>query len=136
MVSFNKVILAGNLTRDPEHEMKQGASGDYGLCKFGLAVNEKYGDNEKVGFFDCAATGGLADTIAKYKQKGDPILVEGKLNFYSWETEDGSKRSKVSIKVQNAQFLNRSGGNSDSMNQDDGSDPAENDLDEFEEIPF
>lgn len=102
MVSFNRVIIAGNLTRDPELRFtNEGVP----VVDFGLAVNDRYKDKEKVHFFDVSAWRGLAETIANYKKKGDPILVEGRLQYRTWEAQDGSKRSKVDVVADNVQFL-------------------------------
>lgn len=108
MVSFNRVVLAGNLTRDPELRF---TSGGIPVCDFGLAVNRVRSKSEEVDFFDITAWRELGETIANYKKKGDPILVEGKLQFHTWEAKDGSKRNKVDVVADNVQFL---GGRSDS----------------------
>jgi single-strand DNA-binding protein len=111
MVSFNRVILAGNLTRDPELRFTQSGTP---VCGFGLAVNRVFSKNDEVDFFNVSAWRELGETIANYKKKGDPILVEGRLQYRTWEAQDGSKRSAVDIVADNVQFL---GGRSDS---DDG----------------
>ncbi len=115
-VSFNKVIVAGNLTRDPELRFTKGG---VPVCGFGLAVNDKRSKREDaVDFFDITAWRELGEVVANYKRKGDPILVEGKLQHSSWESDDGQKRSKVSIVAHNVQFL---GG---SRNGDGGGSPS------------
>ena len=111
MVSFNKVIVGGNLTRDPELRF---TSSGIPVANFGLAVNRVKSKTEEVDFFDVTAWRELGETIANYKKKGDPILVEGRLEFRTWEAEDGSKRSKVDVVADNVQFLGRSRGYSDS----------------------
>ena len=110
MVSFNRVILAGNLTRDPELRF---TNDGIPVCSFGLAVNRVRSRNEEVDFFDVSAWRELGETIANYKKKGDPILVEGRLQYRTWEGQDGSKRSKVDVVADNVQFL---GGRADSEN--------------------
>jgi single-strand DNA-binding protein len=110
VVSFNRVILAGNLTRDPELRF---TNDGIPVCSFGLAVNRVRSRNEEVDFFDVSAWRELGETIANYKKKGDPILVEGRLQYRTWEAQDGSKRSKVDVVADNVQFL---GGRSDSEN--------------------
>ena len=103
MVSFNRVILAGNLTRDPELRF---TNDGVPVCSFGLAVNRVRSRTEEVDFFDISAWRELGETIANYKKKGDPILVEGRLQFRSWEDrESGQKRSKVDVVADNVQFL-------------------------------
>ncbi|WP_119065542.1 single-stranded DNA-binding protein [Rubrobacter indicoceani] len=147
MVSFNKVIVAGNLTRDPELRF---TGGGVPVCSFGLAVNRVRSKNEEVDFFDVSAWRELGETIANYKKKGDPILVEGRLQFRSWEAQDGSKRNKVDIVADNVQFLGgrgdgdgsggsggggqrRQGGNQGGGNQRGDVDLNEED---FDDIPF
>ena len=102
MVSFNRVILAGNLTRDPELRF---TNDGVPVCSFGLAVNRVRSRNEEVDFFDISAWRELGETIANYKKKGDPILVEGRLQYRTWEGQDGGKRSKVDVVADNVQFL-------------------------------
>ncbi|MBA2693267.1 MAG: single-stranded DNA-binding protein [Rubrobacter sp.] len=149
MVSFNRVILAGNLTRDPELRF---TGGGIPVCDFGLAVNRVRSKNEEVDFFDITAWRELGETIANYKKKGDPILVEGRLQFRSWEAQDGSKRNKVDVVADNVQFLGRagdgsgdggggqrSGGQSGGGQRGKGSQDREDvDINEedFDDIPF
>jgi single-strand DNA-binding protein len=105
MASFNKVMLIGNLTRDPE--LTDTASGT-AMCRFGLAVNRKYkqGDEwkEDVCFVDITTWGNLADNCSKYIRKGSPVFVEGRLNLGTWE-KDGEKRSKLDVVATIVQFL-------------------------------
>lgn len=107
MVSFNRVVLAGNLTRDPELRF---TNNGIPVCQFGIAVNRVRSKSEEVDFFDITAWRELGETIANYKKKGDPILVEGKLQYRTWEAQDGSKRSKVDVVADNVQFLGRGEG--------------------------
>lgn len=102
MPSFNKVILAGNITRDPELSF---TASKMEIVKFGLAVNEKRKDSEKTHFVDCVSFGKTGETISKYCKKGSPLLVEGRLNHQTWEAQDGSRRSKLEVVVDNFQFL-------------------------------
>ena len=106
MVSFNRVILAGNLTRDPELRF---TSNGIPVCGFGLAVNRVFSKNEEVDFFDITAWRDLGERVANYMKKGDPVLVEGRLQYRTWEAQDGSKRSKVDVVADNVQFLPRGG---------------------------
>ncbi|HLL39817.1 MAG TPA: single-stranded DNA-binding protein [Rubrobacteraceae bacterium] len=145
MVSFNKVIVAGNLTRDPELRFTQGG---IPVCDFGIAVNRVRSKNEEVDFFDVSAWRELGETIANYKKKGDPILVEGRLQYRTWEAQDGSKRSKVDITADNVQFLGgrgeggEGGGNGSSGARSGGGRRGgqREDVDinesDFEDIPF
>ncbi len=112
MSSFNKVYLLGNLTRDPEsRDLPSGTK----LASFGMAVNQTYrkADGEEVEettFVDIDAFGRTAENILKYCKKGDPLMVEGRLRFQSWETDAGDKRSKLTIMLETFQFLPKSGG--------------------------
>lgn len=108
MASYNKVILMGNLTRDPE--LKYLPSGT-AMAKFGIAVNRVWTDRqsgekkEEVCFVDITAWGRQAETCNEYLQRGRPVFIEGRLNFNSWETEDGQKRSKLDVVAERIQFL-------------------------------
>jgi single-strand DNA-binding protein len=145
VVSFNRVILAGNLTRDPELRF---TNDGVPVCSFGLAVNRVRSRNEDVDFFDVSAWRELGETIANYKKKGDPILVEGRLQYRTWEAQDGSKRSKVDVVADNVQFLGRPGDSSDdsasasagggNRGRGRGGQRDEVDINEedFEDIPF
>ena len=142
MVSFNRVILAGNLTRDPELRF---TNDGIPVCSFGLAVNRVRSRSEEVDFFDISAWRELGETIANYKKKGDPILVEGRLQYRTWEAQDGSKRSKVDVVADNVQFLGRPGDPQEAGapaagggRRSQGGDREEVDVNEedFEDIPF
>ncbi len=106
--SYNKVLLMGNLTRDPE---VRHTSGDRVVANFGLAVNRRYktaaGEKrEEVIFIDCEAWGYTAENIGKFFAKGRPIFIEGRLKLDTWEDrKDGSKRSKLKVVVENFQFV-------------------------------
>ncbi len=115
MASFNKVILMGNLTRDPE--LRVPASTGNAICKLGLAVNRRYNtrdgqQKEEVTFVDIDAFGRQAEVIAKYCKRGSAILVEGRLKLDTWETQQGDKRSKLSVVLENFQFAGRGDGES------------------------
>jgi single-strand DNA-binding protein len=105
MVSVNRVILAGRLTRDPETRFTPAGTAVTG---FSLAVNRRYKVNnevkEEVSFFDIVVFGKQGEKCAEYLSKGRPVLVEGRLKQRSWET-DGVKRSKVEVVADNVQFL-------------------------------
>ena len=118
MASFNKVILIGNLTRDPE--LRVTANGN-SICKIGLAVNRTYmtkdGERrEETTFVDVDAFGKQAEVISKYMRKGRPIMVEGRLRLDQWES-DGQKRSKLAVVLENFQFL---GGRDDADSGSEG----------------
>ena len=103
----NKVVLIGNLTRDPE--LTHTASGA-AVASFGLAVNRKYkqGDEwkEDVCFVDITTWGNMAENCSKYLSKGRLVLVEGRLNFESWE-KDGEKRNKLDVVASLVLFLGK-----------------------------
>jgi single-strand DNA-binding protein len=112
MANFNKVFLMGNLTRDPQLSYLPSQTA---VVEFGLAVNRKWTgkDGEKkedTCFVDCRAFGRPAETLNKYMTKGRPLFVEGRLDFDSWTAQDGTKRSKHRITVENFQFLGSGGG--------------------------
>jgi single-strand DNA-binding protein len=112
---FNKVILMGNLTRDPE--TRQTPNGQ-SVTNFSLAVNRTWKGQdgqtqEQVSFIDCVAWGKTGEVIAQYMQKGRPILVDGRLDQRSWE-QDGNKRSKVEVIVENFNFVGGGEGGSSS----------------------
>jgi single-strand DNA-binding protein len=106
MVSFNRVVLAGNLTRDPELRFTQEG---VPIVSFSIAVNRVRSKSEAVDFFNVSAWRELGERVANYKKKGDPILVEGCLQYRTWQTPDGAKRSTVDVVADNVQFLVRSG---------------------------
>ena len=103
MNGFNKVILAGNLTRDPE--LRYTGNG-MAIAKFALAVNRKWKDGntgdmkEEVTFVDIDAFGKQAETIGQYLKKGRPVFVEGVLQSRFWETNDGQKRSAIDVRAE------------------------------------
>jgi single-strand DNA-binding protein len=107
MSSFNKVILMGNVTRDPQLSY---LPSNTAVMEFGLATNHTYkkqdgSQGEEVCFVDCKIFGKRAEVINKYVKKGDPILVEGRLKFDQWQAQDGSKRSKISVMIENFEFI-------------------------------
>jgi len=107
MANFNKVFLMGNLTRDPQLSYLPSQTA---VVDFGLAVNRRWkgqdGENkEETCFVDCRAFGRTAENINKYLTKGKPLFVEGRLTFDSWTAQDGTKRSKHRVTVENFQFL-------------------------------
>jgi single-strand DNA-binding protein len=107
MASFNKVILMGNLTRDPE--LRVTANGN-SICKLGLATSRVYSTKdgerrEETTFVDIDAFGKQAEVISKYMRKGRPIMVEGRLKLDQWESGDGQKRNKLSVVLESFQFL-------------------------------
>ncbi len=107
MANFNKVLLVGNLTRDPE--LKHTTS-NQAVAQIGLAVNRQFNtkDGEKreeTTFVDCEAWGRTAEVMCQYLSKGRPVLVEGRLKLDQWQDKDGNNRSKLKVVVENFQFL-------------------------------
>ena len=113
MASFNKVILMGNLTRDPELRYTPKGTA---IARLGLACNRKWKSEtgemkEEVTFVDVDAFGKTAETIAQYLKKGRPILIEGRLRYETWDDKQTKqKKSKLGVVLENFQFLD-SGGN-------------------------
>jgi single-strand DNA-binding protein len=119
MASFNKVILMGNLTRDPES--RQAQSGTM-VVKAGLAVNDRRPDGnggwtDQAHFFDITLFGARGESFARFHKKGSSVLIEGRLQYSSWEDkETGQKRNKVDVLVDQWSFVggSREGSNSES----------------------
>jgi single-strand DNA-binding protein len=114
MANFNKVMLMGNLTRDPQLSYLPSQTP---VVEFGLAINRKWTSKEgeskeEVCFVDCRAFGRPAETLNKYMRKGRPLFVEGRLSFEQWTAQDGSKRSRHRVVVENFQFLGGPAGGS------------------------
>jgi single-strand DNA-binding protein len=108
MASFNKVILLGNLTRDPElRYTPQGSA----VCEFALALNYVYTNKqtgqkvEEVSFIDIVAWGKTGEICAEYLKKGRQVMIEGRLKQDRWEAQDGKKMSKVRVTAENVQFV-------------------------------
>jgi single-strand DNA-binding protein len=120
MASFNKVILMGNLTRDPELRY---TSKGMAIAKIGLAMNRKWKNEagemkEEVTFVDVDAFGRQAETIAQYLKKGNPLMLEGRLKLDQWDDKQtGQKRSRMGVTLESFQFLGggdrNEGGSSD-----------------------
>jgi single-strand DNA-binding protein len=113
MANFNKVILAGNLTRDPELRYTPKGTA---VAKIGLAINRKWRSEtgemkEETTFVDVDCFGKTAETVSQYLKKGRPILIEGRLRYETWEDkQSGQKRSKLGVVLENFQFLDSGGG--------------------------
>ena len=117
MPNYNKVILMGNLTRDPEVRY---TSGGTAIAKLGMAVNRRWKNQEgqqqeETTFVDVDAFGRQAETIGQYLKKGRPVMVEGRLKFDQWDDKQtGQKRSKLGVVLENFQFLDSRGEGGDS----------------------
>lgn len=107
MANFNKVILMGNLTRDVELRTTQGGTS---IAKLGMAINRKWSSQggeqkESTCFVDMTAFGKQAELLSQYVGKGSPLFVEGRLEFSTWESQDGGKKSKLEVIIENFQFV-------------------------------
>jgi single-strand DNA-binding protein len=122
-MSFNKVIVMGNLTKDPE--MKHLSSGK-AVANFSIAINDKYKKGgewvDSVSYLDVVVFDRQAETCNEYLSKGKPVLIEGKLQQNRWEAQDGTKRSKVEIVASRVVFL--SSGDKKQVGFDNREEPA------------
>jgi single-strand DNA-binding protein len=111
MASLNAVILMGNLTRDPELRTTPNGTS---VASFGLAVNRRYRQGEEqreeVMFIDITCFGRQAEVASEYLSKGNLVTIEGRLQWRSWETPEGQKRSKHEVIANNVQFMPRTSG--------------------------
>jgi single-strand DNA-binding protein len=112
MASFNRVILMGNLTRDPE--LRYTPTGTP-VCDIGLAVNDRYKNAsgewvDQPCFVDVVLWARTAEVASEYLNKGSSILIEGRLKLDSWEGKDGEKRSKLRVVCEKMQMLGGKGG--------------------------
>ncbi len=111
MAGYNRVVLIGNLTRDPEY--KQLASGQ-AVCRLGLASNRQFKNRQtgnlvqEVCYIDIDVWGAQAESCRQYLQKGRPVLIEGRLKFDTWEDPNGQTRSKHSVVADRVIFLSSS----------------------------
>ncbi len=148
--SINRVILVGNLTRDPE--LKQMPSGN-SVCSLRLAVNDRVKDantgewGERPNYFDVDVFGSQAENCAKYLVKGRQVAVDGRLRWREWESQDGQKRSAVSVAADSVQFIGprepgagagaiAGGKAAGPAFSDEGLGVPESDFAEDEDIPF
>lgn len=107
MASYNRIVLMGNLTRDPQLSY---TPSNTAVCKFGIATNRSWKDRdgntrEEVCFVDCALFGRSGEVFNQYMSKGRPVLIEGRLQFQQWTTSEGEKRNKHEVVVENFTFL-------------------------------
>src|SRR4051812_2014130 len=108
MASYNRIIMMGNLTRDPEY--KQLSSGQ-AVCRLGLASNRQFKNRQsnemvqEVCFIDIDVWGQQAESCRQFLQKGRAVLVEGRLKLDSWQDDSGQRRSKHSIVADRVTFL-------------------------------
>ena len=128
MASYNKVILMGNLTRDPELRF---TANNMAICKFGLAVNRRFKDSqsgewkEEPTFVDITIFGARAEPFARYHTKGKPAFIEGTLRLDTWEDKNGGgKRSKLYVVADTWEFVGAGGGRGEGAPMGERSAPA------------
>ena len=124
---YNKVMLIGNLTRDPELRY---TPSNTAVADLGLAVNRTYQDKsgtkqEDVTFVDVTVWGRTAENCSHYVSKGAPVFIEGRLTLDQWENDDGQKRSKLKVTAQRVDFL---GGGSNTVQQSEGVEDTQEDV--------
>ena len=139
MATFNRVILIGNLTRDPD--LRSTGSGK-SVCDVGLAINDRRKDaagkwHEEVTFVDVTLWGRTAEVATEYLSKGSPVLFEGRLKLETWET-DGQKRSKLKVVAERMQMLGQNGSASAESGDEEPETVAAGpiDIDGGKDIPF
>jgi single-strand DNA-binding protein len=150
MASFNKVILMGNLTRDPELRY---TPNNMAICKFGLAVNRRYKDGqsgewkEEPTFVDVTVFGARGEAFQRFHTKGKPAFIEGSLRLDTWEDKNGGgKRSKLYVVADNWEFVGSgggggggrgdSGGSSGDSGADAGAPEREPEYQQVDDTPF
>jgi len=118
--TINRVLIAGRLTRDPELRYTPNGKA---VCSFSLAVNRRYKDasgqwQDDTTYVNIVCWMNIAELVNRYLHKGSPVLVEGRLESRSWETEAGQKRSVIEIRADQVNFLEK-------ISSGDGRDPEE-----------
>jgi single-strand DNA-binding protein len=131
MAGYNRVVLIGNLTRDPEY--KQLTSGQ-AVCKLGLATNRQFKNRQtgsmvqEVCYIDIDVWGAQAESCKQYLQKGRPVLIEGRLKFDTWEDPNGQTRNKHTIVADRVVFLGSGGASEVAEDAQPEADPKEKEL--------
>jgi single-strand DNA-binding protein len=136
MTSFNKVILMGNLTRDPEVRFTPSGTP---VANFRMAVNHRYkqGNEAKddVCYIDVVVFGKQAESCGQYLNKGNGVIVDGRLQERRWETEEGQKRSKHEVVAQQVRFLPKRQGAGGGISEEAGA-PAPDEAPVEDDVPF
>lgn len=136
---FATVAMVGNLTRDPELRQTPGGKS---VCQLGVAVGYSYKDasggwQDKASFFDVTVWGAQGEACAQYLAKGRQVAIHGRLDQQTWEAQDGSKRSKVSIVADQVVFVGgREGGQSKPAANEPANDFRDIDFGEDDDLPF
>lgn len=139
MANLNKVLLMGNLTRDPQLSYTPNQTA---VVDFGLATNRRWTgqdgtQRQETCFVDCRAFGRQAENINKYLTKGRAVFIEGRLTFDTWTAQDGTKRSRHRVTVENFQFLPGSGTAAPGQNvQNTNENPQTGQQASDDDIPF
>jgi single-strand DNA-binding protein len=137
--NVNRVVITGNLTRDPELRSTPGGTS---VCKLRVAVNSRRKDGQtgewvdKPNYFDVTVWGAQGENCANYLSKGRPVAVDGRLDWREWEAQDGSKRQSIEIIADAVQFLGSrdgSGGGGNGGNGFQGQSDVPADTSDFEE---
>jgi single-strand DNA-binding protein len=137
MSSFNKVMLMGNLTRDPQLKYLPSQTA---VVEFGIACNRKFRtangeDREEVTFIDVTAFGKQGEVLNQYMTKGKPIFIEGRLKYDQWDDKNGGgKRSKLTVVVENFQFIGGRDAGAEQRHPPDGGSQELNLEKEAEEV--
>ena len=132
MPSINKVIISGNLVRDPDTRILENGTH---LAKMSIANNQRYRDRngewqEKTCYVNVIAWRKTAELVSEYCRKGSPVLIEGELVFNSWEDRDGNKRNQLEVNARRIQFLERR--SQESSNRNDSTERSGSVPDGFE----
>ena len=143
MASYNRVLLMGNLTRNPE--IRYTPSGT-AVADLGLAVNESFKNKagetvEQTCFVDVVVWGRQAETASEYLHKGSPVFVEGRLQLDQWESQEGEKRSKLRVRADRVQFLGSPGKGSEFSESPEAAapqstSPAVPEVADDDDVPF
>ncbi len=139
MVSFNKVILMGNLTRDPEVRWTPNGAA---VANFAIAINRRYKQGsetkDEVTYVDIVVFGKQAETTRDYLSKGAGVIIDGRLSQRRWEAADGQKRSKYEVVAQSVRFLprQRDAGSTTAPTTVPTEERSDAPADEGDEVPF
>ncbi len=138
MASYNRVLLMGNLTRNPE--IRYTPSGT-AVADLGLAINENFKNKagetvEQTCFVDVVVWGRQAETSAEYLHKGSPVFVEGRLQLDQWESQQGEKRSKLRVRADRVQFLGAPGKGAEYAAGPNDSGSHQPPMEDDDDVPF
>jgi single-strand DNA-binding protein len=137
MPSINKVIISGNLVRDPDTRILENGTH---LAKMSIANNQRYRDRngewqEKTCYVNVIAWRKTAELVSEFCRKGSPVLIEGELVFNSWEDRDGNKRNQLEVNARRIQFLERRGQDSSYRNDSTERSGSVQDSNEHDSAP-